>query len=95
MLKQYNSKIDAEFKQELTTMEIDSKKDSRQEFLKEVVNGYKVYKTQKMVTNIDVSNFKNLNDETKKAMQKSFQYLLSLIDGNFAVLSQEKLAITS
>jgi hypothetical protein len=93
MKTQYNFKIEDELKQELEALQAESAINGKEEFLTELMNGYKQCKASSIDTEIDLSKYEAVSTQTKTVIYDAFKHILATIESNSTNNKQQALSL--
>jgi acyl transferase domain-containing protein len=77
---QYNFKIDEELKD--TAEELSKEFSSKQEFLSSMLDSYKQFKQQNLDTDIDMSQYNDIETNTKQVLYEAFKHIIYTIQAH-------------
>ena len=93
MKTQYNFKIEDELKQELDAIQQKSGVAGKEEFLSELLKGYKTCKANSVNTEIDLSKYETVSKQTKTVIYEAFKHILSTVESNSTNNKQQALQL--
>ncbi|MCK5293061.1 MAG: hypothetical protein KAJ49_00290 [Arcobacteraceae bacterium] len=101
MKTQYNFKVESELKEELDRLQEESGVAGKEEFLQELLGGYKHCKANQVDTEIDLSKYDSVSKQSKTVICDAFKHILATIEANNTnnkqqalTLEQDKLSIS-
>ena len=90
-MAQYNFKIDEELEVKVKKALVDSGHEGKAEFLADMVAIYSSHLVNREESMSEkIFAYAHINDKTKEGLEKLFTHLLSTIDYNFSMVSQEQ-----
>ena len=93
MKTQYNFKIEEDLKAELEATQQQSEINNKEEFLTELLNGYKYYQASQIDTDIDLSKYETVSKQTKTVINEAFKHILATIESNNTNTKQQALTL--
>ncbi len=93
MKTQYNFKIEDTLKQELEQVQQESGVAGKEEFLNELLQGYKTCKANSIDIEIDMSKYETVSKQTKTVVYEAFKHILSTIESNSTNNKQQALQL--
>ena len=88
---QYNFKVDDELEAKVKKALEDSGHEGKTDFLSDMVAVYSSHLVNRKESMSEkIATYSHINDSTKKGLEKLFTHLLSTIDYNFSMVSQEQ-----
>jgi len=91
MWHQYNFRIDEELKNDIEQELEKANVDNKAEFLRVLLNAYKIQKATKPDIEIDFSKYDNLDKQLKESFLKAINLALKSLDGGLSMFKTEAL----
>ncbi len=93
MKTQYNFKIEDTLKEELEEIQQNSNISSKEEFLSQLLNSFKQQQANETDTEIDMSQYEEINAETKAKLSDTFKHIIYTIQANTADMKQQAISV--
>ena len=93
MKTQYNFKIEEDLKQELEATQQQSNAQNKEEFLIALLNSYKLYQANQIDTDIDLSKYETVSNQTKTVIHEAFKHILATLESNNTNTKQQALSL--
>ena len=93
MKTQYNFKIEDTLKQELEEVQQNSDIQSKEEFLSQLLNSFKQKQANETNTNIDMSQYEEIEANTKTMLSNTFKHIIYTVQANTANMKQQAIGI--
>ena len=93
MKTQYNFKIEDTLKEELEEIQQNSNISSKEEFLSQLLNSFKQQQANETDTEIDMSQYEEINAETKAKLSDTFKHIIYTIQANTANMKQQAISV--
>ena len=93
MKTQYNFKIEEDLKAELEAIQKQDNINNKEEFLQALLNSHKHYQANQIDTDIDLSKYETVSNQTKTVIHEAFKHILATLESNNTNTKQQALSL--